>query len=120
MCGRRLTDPDSVKKGIGPICEKKIKKMDRVWRKAGLDQGYFNLELYPHGLDISKLSAEIDRIGPKCNCGETLRGSNVEHYKHGSGIKVIGYQDLQWIYVHCDNCNYDMALWKIKELRDSQ
>ncbi|MHC1597762.1 MAG: DUF6011 domain-containing protein [Methermicoccaceae archaeon] len=24
MCGRRLTDPESVKRGIGPVCKTKI------------------------------------------------------------------------------------------------
>jgi len=26
VCGRRLTDPDSVKKGIGPVCAENLKK----------------------------------------------------------------------------------------------
>ncbi len=28
VCGKPLTDPESVKKGIGPVCESRLEKID--------------------------------------------------------------------------------------------
>ena len=33
ICGRRLTAPESVKKGIGPVCERRLKRREALTRK---------------------------------------------------------------------------------------
>ena len=30
VCGRRLTDPDSVKRGVGPVCWRRLKRTQRL------------------------------------------------------------------------------------------
>lgn len=116
ICGRKLTDPDSVKRGIGPVCWSKIEREDRrerqvksIWSKA------CNPDLNPEGLDLIELAHRIEEHKPSCICGATLRGYNIDHYgPHDGGEIVRGYGDPRWVYVHCDRCGYDMAIHKIK------
>lgn len=59
ICGRLLTDPESVKKEIGPVCEKLLQikqKNDEIWKKCSQAQ-----ELPP--------KPEYDL----CNAGHTLQ-----------------------------------------------
>ena len=39
ICGRRLTDPDSVKRGIGPVCWRRLKiiqKLDEFYEEHSI------------------------------------------------------------------------------------
>jgi hypothetical protein len=66
-------------------------------------------------IDLVELKNLIDEKEPICICGSKLAGHNIKHYgPHSGGDFVKGYNSKRWIYVHCDSCNYDMALWKIK------
>jgi hypothetical protein len=115
VCGRRLTDPESVQRGIGPVCWRNLKKEDekvkerhKIW-----NQCKHNSE-DQEGIDLQDLSHLIYVKKPRCICGARDQWDFPEHYEHDGGIKVKGYKELQWVYVHCRNCNYDMALWKIR------
>lgn len=50
-----------------------------------------------------------------CSCGATLQTSawNIQHYCHEGGWKVKGFNEKQWLYIHCNECGYDWALWKL-------
>ena len=51
--------------------------------------------------------------GKKCRwCGAELP-AKVEHYPHGDGWEVEGFQQKQWLYVVCPRCGYSWALWKL-------
>lgn len=117
ICGRELTDPESVRYGIGPVCRSRQCKNDRIWR-ACQDKGAHNEELYIEGIDIQELARKIYEKKPSCSCGKTLESYNLEHYLHEGGEQVKGYEKPQWLYIHCDNCGYDMALWKIRRELD--
>lgn len=65
-------------------------------------------------VDINGLIRLIDRERPKCLCGAALLGRNIDYRKpHKDGVNVKGIIGRRWIYVHCDNCGYNMSLWKI-------
>ena len=34
VCDRPLTSEASIKRGIGPVCARKRKRMDKYWKKA--------------------------------------------------------------------------------------
>ena len=46
-------------------------------------------------------------------CGQPFNIGDIRCYPHEGGIKVKGYKDKQWVYMHCRNCGYDNALWKL-------
>lgn len=37
----------------------------------------------------------------------------VEMYPHANGWEVDGYDEKQWLYVTCDDCDYQWSLWKL-------
>ena len=39
----------------------------------------------------------------------------VQMYPHEGGIEIEG-AGKQWVYVHCNVCGYDTALWKLVRL----
>jgi hypothetical protein len=45
-----------------------------------------------------------------CGCGLP---DTVSHYPHPGGWAVDGFEEPQWLYVHCVRCEYDHALWKL-------
>ena len=48
-----------------------------------------------------------------CKCGAKLKLDMVENYSHPGGYHLQGYDKPQWVYIHCDSCEYDHALWKL-------
>jgi len=69
-------------------------------------------------ISISGLRKLIDEKQPKCLCGTALRGDNVTYRPHEGGVRIQGMTGPQWVFVRCDKCGYNMALWKIsKKLR---
>jgi len=47
-----------------------------------------------------------------CTCGKELDFDNIYSYPHSDGWKIEGLPHNQWIYVTCNGCNYDWAVWK--------
>ncbi|MFH2111886.1 MAG: hypothetical protein ABIJ47_11580 [Candidatus Bathyarchaeota archaeon] len=67
-------------------------------------------------LSLERLVALIDEKRPTCICGKVLKGSGLDLWgPHDGGYHVEGFEEKQWVYVHCENpkCGYDMALPKI-------
>jgi hypothetical protein len=64
-------------------------------------------------LDLWKVAILIEKKKPKCICGKPLKGSGINYYEHEGGVHIVGEKEKQWVYVHCDECGFDMALWKI-------
>lgn len=116
ICGRPLTDPDSVKRRIGPVCWKKLqaekRKNDQIWKDA---QERYSGPPRDGEIDLFDISAQIRDKEPACICGAVLDPGNLDHYgPHEGGDLVKGFLHKQWIFIHCDKCGYDMALWKIR------
>jgi hypothetical protein len=55
----------------------------------------------------------------ECDCGESLRHSDIEHYDHPAGWNVKGFQKPQWLYLTCSKCGYQWALWKLGVPRET-
>jgi len=60
---------------------------------------------------IENAKEHINCVG----CGKPL--SEVPHYwsfeEHEGGVYVKEFDKRLWIWVHCSNCGYDNALWKL-------
>lgn len=67
VCGRRLTDPESVRAGIGPVCAEKQKKQDLMER-------FIEESMCP---ECGKQSLYADSL--YCpNCGAPMKARTVE------------------------------------------
>lgn len=97
LCGRTLTDPESIQRGFGPSC----------WKKATADKEHFE-GCFP---EAEAALRNADEDAATCLCGCDLRGQPVEGYEHDSGWKTD--HGIQWLFVTCPNCKYEMALWKM-------
>ena len=71
---------------------------------------------------LSEIGDIVEKAQVECDCSTwkygnrrkvLLKGRNIESYDHDGGIPVQGFKEKQWVYVHCDACGYDWALWKI-------
>ena len=56
----------------------------------------------------------------KCSCGANLGAEGIiKWYPHNGGWLVDAVKDKsddptrQWVYIHCQRCGYDWALWKL-------
>jgi hypothetical protein len=49
----------------------------------------------------------------RCFCGASLEGLALCGYDHSDGWKVPGIEKRQWLWLHCVNCGYDFAIWKL-------
>jgi len=52
----------------------------------------------------------------KCvGCGRSLIDTiwYLDHYPHDGGIYLKEYGRRMWVYIHCEKCGYETALWKL-------
>jgi hypothetical protein len=47
----------------------------------------------------------------RCHCGGELFG--VLTFDHCGGVSIPGFGEPQWLFLHCEKCGYDTALWKL-------
>lgn len=67
-----------------------------------------------HVKTLEEIEALLIEKGAECRwCGYKFRNGDIRTYKHPGGIKVKDYKEKQWVYMHCQNCGYDWALWKL-------
>lgn len=52
-----------------------------------------------------------DRGRSRCCCGRDLLGDQVLGYPHDAGWFTD--EGKMWLFVHCLECGYEMALWKM-------
>lgn len=66
-------------------------------------------------LTLTQIAELVEKSGVLCiRCHEEYLGKhNIESYDHEGGIPVSGFDEPQWVYFHCDRCEYDGALWKV-------
>lgn len=62
--------------------------------------------------DIEKLAHEVGCL----ICGS--RNLEIRMYPHDGGVEVEGEIGKQWVYAHCNSCQYDSALWKMEKRRN--
>lgn len=68
---------------------------------------------------------EAEVIGCPCgDCGEILGAAGtadfgvptapfIDNYPHPQGWEVEGFAERQWLYITCEHCRYQNALWKL-------
>jgi hypothetical protein len=55
---------------------------------------------------------------PRHKKSVNLNDQPIRGYPHDGGWKVNGLTGLWWLYIHCPDCGYDWALWKLGVSRD--
>ena len=111
ICGRELTNPISMSRGIGPICFAKENMQFMINLTAILDQGPENNgeDQYPTLADYEKYIKQWE-----CrNCLSSLKGETIEHYKHENGYPLHYFHEKQWLYLKCRKCGTCWSLWKL-------
>ena len=81
VCGRRLTNPDSVKIEIGPVCKKRLERIQKLDEYMNQDSGeeYYEREEEPHGrYDLyPEEEKELEATLPTCpSCGKVSPNPN--------------------------------------------
>jgi hypothetical protein len=106
-CGRALTNPISIRRGIGPICNKKTFIGGLLRLTEFLDRGPLNNgdDHFPTLRDYLKTVQNWT-----CRCGGDLRKGEPGHYKHSGGYPLHNYHDSQWIYIRCLDCHKAISL----------
>ena len=66
------------------------------------------------GGDVGKALIALCGLAFNCTCSHRITISNFYGYRHGGGVKDQ-YGITWWMYVRCPKCDYDWALWKIRQ-----
>ncbi len=73
-----------------------------------------------HDLIFSEITEWVrnhcDPRRSRCHCGRDLRGDQVLGYPHEAGW--LTDEGRMWLFAHCPECGYEMALWKMGITRD--
>lgn len=113
ICGRCLTDPDSIKREIGPICYSGLKKEQQ--------SSYHN----PSEIILTPdMGGEIETFiketrGKEYRC-LGLSGDHIETvrvwygYPHDGGIQDKNGKKW-WANTKCSKSNYEMSWWKVQK-----
>lgn len=67
--------------------------------------------------DIYQLILAVGRR-ETCMCGEPLRNTIIWSWDHPDGKFLAGFGAPQWVFLHCNKCGYDYAIWKLLTVRD--
>ncbi len=119
-CNRALSNKTSVQHGFGPVCWNKLQKQDYDDRPT-----MFRITITDQKEASKSLARVRDIMGAalkngttartKClNCDEPLDAANIEYYDHEGGYNLPGFGQPQWLYHHCEECNHDLSLWKLR------
>lgn len=113
-CHRALSNPGSVQHGFGRICWSKLQKTTYDERPRMLRITITDKELAQKSImRIRELMRSADR--KDCHiCGEPLDPANVEYYDHEGGYDLPGFGQPQWLYHHCEGCDHELSLWKLR------
>jgi len=66
-----------------------------------------------NGILTKKIFKQLTERNMICNfCGTPLP-FEIYHYEHPGGWKIQNFEKKQWLYVHCNKCNYDWNLSKL-------
>jgi len=99
--------------GFGnPDNEEKVEKRRRI--RKHIQEKCAHYQAYPSAQRYKKLITD-----PHCHCGYDLSDELVLAYSHPSGWEIEESNELQWLWITCPNCGYDMSLWKLGVPRDA-
>ncbi len=118
-CHRALSNKTSVQHGFGPVCWSKLNAQDyderpMMFRITITDQKEASKSLV-RVREVMSTALNNGTTRTACiNCGEPLRPENIEYYDHPGGYDLPGFGQKQWLYHHCEECNHDLSLWKLR------
>lgn len=118
-CGKLLSGPDSIKRGYGDKCWRKVWKFVRGTQEPeapqGVKQNNNDSITDPDTALKTRLiiKKRIDCSEETCLCGEKVEGAPVYFYDHDGGYMIPGYSQPQWIYSFCENCGHENSLRKM-------
>lgn len=64
-------------------------------------------------MTLQEIAALVVDHNAECYCKYKFTKSDIRSYDHYAGISVLGYPFKQWVYLTCQDCHYQMAIWKI-------
>lgn len=111
-CGRELTDPESVRRGIGPVCLSRVKSEERK-QKLLPEERILTADM---GGEIADLIAGTSGKSFQCIGGSSEHVENVGTwygYPHSGGIADSTGQKW-WDYQKYTISNYETAWWKVE------
>lgn len=73
-----------------------------------------NDHYYPSAQKYRKLITD-----PKCHCGFDLSKETIWSYDHCDGWEVEETDALQWLWIECPKCHYQMSIWKLGVSREA-
>ena len=112
-CGRELTDPESIKRKIGPVCLSHIKREERR-QKLLRDERILTADM---GGEIADLIAGTSGKSFQCIGGSSGHVENVGTWygcPHSGGIADSAGKKW-WAYQKCTVSNYETAWWKVEK-----
>ena len=112
-CGRGLTDPESIRREIGPVCLSHVK---REGKKQELlpEERILTADM---GGEIADLIAGTSGKSFQCIGGSSGHVENVGTwygYPHSGGIADSAGKKW-WAYQKCTISNYETAWWKVEK-----
>lgn len=115
LCGRKLRDAESLKRGYGPKCWEKVAgpRPPAGLRAAGPSISNSGLASIINEKILDKIANGETKT---CNCGELLINGELKSYDHSEGYNLRGYSLPQWVFLKCSKCGY---MWNISKLRIS-
>lgn len=113
-CRRPLTDAESVRLEMGPVCRAKL---------AAEHEGDVpdDCTMTDPAMAAASLRAVATRILENadrrtfCGCGTPIRKGTlvaVDHDGEG-GYLLAGFAKSQWLAFRCPKCGFEMAAWKV-------
>ena len=112
-CGRELTDPESIKREIGPVCLSHVKREGKKQELLS-EERILTADM---GGEIADLIAGTSGKSFQCIGGSSGHVENVGTwygYPHSGGIADSAGKKW-WAYQKCTISNYETAWWKVEK-----
>ena len=112
-CGRELTDPESIKREIGPVCLSHVKREGKKQELLS-EERILTADM---GGEIADLIAGTSGKSFQCIGGSSGHVENVGTwygYPHSGGI-ADSTGKKWWAYQKCTISNYETAWWKVEK-----
>ncbi|HEY0088422.1 MAG TPA: DUF6011 domain-containing protein [Candidatus Lokiarchaeia archaeon] len=104
ICGRHLTDPKSINRGIGPECFKK-NRLNSEFPETDTTTKILN------GLTAKKILESISEDKRnKCRFCDGELDDIVRYYEHNEGWYVSELNNKVWLWIECIKCGHQWSL----------
>lgn len=103
-CGRELTNPESVKNGIGPECIKKVGRTKNFPASDNLTQ------ILPSHIADKVLESISQWRKDECQFCRGQLNPTVYYYEHDGGWYVEALGKKVWLWVECEKCGHQWSL----------